>query len=65
MKVRCNGKQLRAILKDFEDASVGVEVTYGKFHGGTTELMMYYDDKEDGIVVGIVKFRMRSNEKED
>lgn len=28
MTVRCNSKQLQAILKDFEDASVAVDVSY-------------------------------------
>lgn len=64
MTVKCNGRQLQTILKDFEDASVEVEVSYGKLHKGTTELKMFYDDQEDGIVAGIVKYRMRNNEKE-
>lgn len=64
MTVKCNGGQLRAILKDFEDASVCVDVSYGRFQKGTTELRMFYDDREDGIVAGIVKYRMRCNEKE-
>jgi len=65
MTVKCNSKQLQAILKDFEDASVAVDVFYGTLHKGTTDLNMFYDDQEDGIVAGIVKFRMKSNEKED
>lgn len=65
MTIRCNSRQLQAILKDFEDASVAVEVNYSPFHKGTTKLEMFYDDQEDGIVAGIVKFRMKSNEKED
>lgn len=65
MTVRCNGQQLQAILKDFEDASVAVYVFYGTFHKGKTDLIMFYDDQEEGIVAGIVKFRMKSNEKED
>lgn len=64
MTIQCNGGQLQAILKDFEDASVPVEVSYGKLHKGMTELKMFYDDQEDGIVAGIVKYRMRCNEKE-
>lgn len=64
MKVKCNGRQLQAILKDFEDASVPVDVSYGKLHKGMTELKMFYDDQDDGIVAGIVKYRMRNNEKE-
>lgn len=64
MKVKCNNRQLEYILKDFEDASVAVDVAYGKFHKGTTVLEMYYDDKEDSIVAGIVQYRMRNNEKE-
>lgn len=64
MTVKCNSRQLKAILKDFEDASVPVEVSYGNLHKGTTELKMYYDDQDDGIVAGIVKYRMRNNEKE-
>lgn len=63
MIIKCNSRQLQAILKDFEDASVPVEVSYDKFHKGTTELKMFYDDQEDGIVAGIVKYRMRNNEK--
>lgn len=63
MTVRCNSKQLQAILKDFEDASVAVDVSYGTLHKGTTDLNMFYDDQEDGIVAGIVKFRMKNNEK--
>ena len=62
MTIKCNSKQLQAILKDFEDASVAVDVSYGTLHKGTTDLNMFY---EDGIVAGIVKFRMKSNEKED
>ncbi len=64
MTVKCNGKQLRTILKDFEDANVSVDVSYGRFQKGATELSMQYDDREDGIVAGIVKYRMKCNEKE-
>ncbi len=64
MNIMCNGRQLKAILRDFVDASVGVDVSYGRFRKGTTELRMIYDDQEDGIVAGIVKFRMKSNEED-
>ncbi len=63
MTVKCNSRQLEYILKDFEDASVPVEVSYGRLHKGKTELNIFYDDQDDGLVAGIVKFRMRSNEK--
>ena len=62
--IRCNSLQLEAINKDFEDASVSAEITYGIFHKGTTEVKISYDDAEDGIVEGIVKYRMKNNEKE-
>lgn len=49
--------------KDFEDASVPVDMSYGPFHKGKSEVNLFYDDAEDGIVEGIVKYRMRNNEK--
>lgn len=63
--IRCNHKQLEAINKDFDDANVAAEVSYGIFHKGTTEVKIFYDDTEDCIVEGIVKYRMKNNEKED
>ena len=51
------------IQKDFEDASVPVDMSYGPFHKGKSEVNLFYDDAEDGIVEGIVKYRMRNNEK--
>ena len=63
MIIQCNGRQLQSILKDFEDASVPVETAYGRMHKGKTELKMYYDDQDDGIVAGIVKYRMKINER--
>lgn len=65
MAIICNSKQLEHILKDFEDASVPVETSYGSFHKGKTELKIHYDDADDGIVAGIVKYRMRNNETEN
>lgn len=64
MTVKCNGRQVRSILKDFEDASVPVETSYGQMHHGMTELRIVYDDQDDGIVEGIVKSRMKINEEE-
>lgn len=60
--IRCNHKQLEAINKDFEDANVNAEVSYGIFHDGKTDVKIFYDDAEDGIVEGIVKYRMKNNE---
>lgn len=65
MTIKCNSRQLMAILKDFEDASVPVETAYEPMHKGKTELIIYYDDQDDGLVAGIVKFRMKSNEEKD
>lgn len=63
MTIKCNSRQLKSILKDFEDASVDVETAYGRLHKGETELKMFYNDQEDSIVAGIVKYRMRINEE--
>ena len=63
--IRCNNKQLEAINKDFEDANVNAEVCYGIFRKGTTNVEISYDDAEVGSVEGIVKYRMKNNEKED
>ena len=63
--IRCNHKQLEAINKDFEDANVNAVVRYGSFHKGTTNVEISYDDAEVGIVEGIVKYRIKNNEKED
>lgn len=63
MTIKCNSEQLKYIQKDFEDASVSVDMSYGLFHKGKSEVNLFYDDAEDGIVEGIVKYRMRNNEK--
>lgn len=60
--ITCNSKQLEAILRDFEDASVPAETVYGRMHKGKTDLKISYDDEDDAIVAGIVKYRMRNNE---
>ena len=61
MTIKCNSEQLKYIQKDFEDASVPVDMSYGPFHKGKSEVNLFYDDAEDGIVEGIVKYRMRNN----
>ena len=58
MTIKCNSEQLKYIQKDFEDASVPVDMSYGPFHKGKSEVNLFYDDAEDGIVEGIVKYRM-------
>lgn len=63
MTIKCNSEQLKYIQKDFEDASVPVDMSYGPFRKGKSEVNLFYDDAEDGIVEGIVKYRMRNNEK--
>lgn len=62
MTITCNSKQLEAILRDFEDASVPADTAYSRMHKGKTELKINYDDEDDAIVAGIVKYRMRNNE---
>ena len=63
MTIKCNSEQLKYIQKDFEDASVPVDMSYEPFRKGKSEVNLFYDDAEDGIVEGIVKYRMRNNEK--
>lgn len=59
LKVMCNKRQVCAIIDDLEDANVKAGVTYGFFKEGKTELVVVYDDCDDTLVSGIVKYRMK------
>lgn len=59
-----NRKQLEAIYKDFEDANIAVETSWENFHKGKTVFTIYYNDEDDSLVAGIVKYRMKNNENE-
>lgn len=39
MTIKCNSEQLKYIQKDFEDASVPVDMSYGPFHKGKSEVI--------------------------
>lgn len=62
IEVHCNNKQLASIIRDFEDASIPVEVNYGVSRKGKTILKVIYDNEDDGMVAGIIQYRMKTDE---
>ena len=58
MTIECSRGQLLSILADFADANIDAETAYGRLHHGRTELKISYNDDDDRIVAGIVKYRL-------
>lgn len=60
ISIECSSSQLESILADLAEANIVAETAYGRLHHGKTELKISYNDHDDGIVAGIVKYRLRN-----